>query len=295
MKQAYSTVKSNLWKVFKKQANVVDEKSFTEVCMIAYAGAMVELRKKHPYVDIGSRNHMIWDLDCFYYDMLSLFLWKYRKMKHYFLDEGVADFCITSVKDLSGEYAKELPDCDDVLPPRISPDDFFSKNEKGLVSGGFCIHFPSNEKQRSVVVVPKCVIPCNSDYRLYYDFCATDGVDSCLMQKANKQADIDNEADGNPDLPKLICGLSLYMSAFPEYIQTADDIKHIKRYKGASFTLSRSSVMVDEIKNSLSPHFRRGHFRLLSSDRYKNKKGQVVFIKGCFVRGKAYSVKKEKK
>lgn len=38
------------------------------------------------------------------------------------------------------------------------------------------------------------------------------------------------------------------------------------------------------------PHFRKGHFRLLQSDYFTNKKGQVVFVAETMVKGKAKTV-----
>ena len=40
----------------------------------------------------------------------------------------------------------------------------------------------------------------------------------------------------------------------------------------------------------VSPHLRRGHFRMLSSDYFKNKQGQIVFVKSSFVKGNAKTV-----
>lgn len=45
-------------------------------------------------------------------------------------------------------------------------------------------------------------------------------------------------------------------------------------------------------ENEKSPHFRRGHFRYLNSDYYKNKKGEVIFVKPSFINGKALTIKK---
>jgi hypothetical protein len=50
---------------------------------------------------------------------------------------------------------------------------------------------------------------------------------------------------------------------------------------------------IKDIKNSPTskiPHFRKGHFRLLQSDYFANKKGQIIFVAETMVKGKAYTV-----
>jgi len=57
--------------------------------------------------------------------------------------------------------------------------------------------------------------------------------------------------------------------------------------------VSTSSNVIDVIDNDariVTPHFRSGYFRHLSSDFYKNKKGQIIFIHETFVKGTAQTV-----
>lgn len=44
------------------------------------------------------------------------------------------------------------------------------------------------------------------------------------------------------------------------------------------------------VHGTVTPHYRIGHFRLLSSERYVNKQGQTVFVRPCFVKGVAETV-----
>jgi hypothetical protein len=54
--------------------------------------------------------------------------------------------------------------------------------------------------------------------------------------------------------------------------------------------------IADKIKDvesspiSKIPHFRKGHFRVLQSDYYTNKKGEIIFIAETMVKGKAKTV-----
>lgn len=92
---------------------------------------------------------------------------------------------------------------------------------------------------------------------------------------------------------KLILNLIFYMSAFPEKIldRPPDEVCD-KLNKNNSKTISLSKEIADYIHENrdVSPHLRRGHFRMLSSDYFKNKQGQIVFVKSSFVKGNAKTV-----
>lgn len=73
------------------------------------------------------------------------------------------------------------------------------------------------------------------------------------------------------------------MSSFPNCI--ADGVpkdlleKHIpKNNKNLTFGISNKIKDTENYSLSKSPHFRRGHFKLLDSDYFTNKKGQLIFI-----------------
>ena len=48
--------------------------------------------------------------------------------------------------------------------------------------------------------------------------------------------------------------------------------------------------MEDVHKGAKRPHMRRGYFKCLSSDFYKNKRGQIIFIRETMVKGKSKTV-----
>ena len=64
----------------------------------------------------------------------------------------------------------------------------------------------------------------------------------------------------------------------------------LRHYKGEQRQIGRSPVMEHEEKQARSPHWRRGHFRVLQSEKYTHKRGQTVFVKGTFVRGTAFDI-----
>lgn len=89
---------------------------------------------------------------------------------------------------------------------------------------------------------------------------------------------------------KLIVGLGMYLSCFPDQTKPGipDDLKHANYYQGQKRTIGISEEVV--MRDGPTPHYRVGHFRMLQSDRYTNKRGQAIFVHGCFVKGKAETV-----
>jgi len=86
---------------------------------------------------------------------------------------------------------------------------------------------------------------------------------------------------------RLHMGLSLYLEAFDDALQdvTPSEVKHLNHHTGRCVRLREFDVVREDNHNAKSAHFRRGHFRRLDHDRYKKKR--VVFVKGCFVKGRA--------
>ncbi len=90
---------------------------------------------------------------------------------------------------------------------------------------------------------------------------------------------------------RLICGLGMYLSCFPEMLADGppDDIKHPSHHQYKSIKTIGISPKVREA-GDVTPHFRRGHFRVLSSEKFTKKRFQAVFVKHCFVKGEAVTV-----
>lgn len=89
----------------------------------------------------------------------------------------------------------------------------------------------------------------------------------------------------------LVLGVGLYVKCFPQALKEGfpDFAKHPAHYKGEKCA-SVSSVPEIIERSGPVPHFRHGHFRVLSSARYTNKRYQVVFVSETFVKGKVKTV-----
>jgi len=227
-------------------------------------------------------------------ELYAEFLWESRKMDHYFLDSGMAEFLISSIKVIHPDYCKAFPDCDPVqLPPITS-----TWAVKGLVCydddtifGGFAIHFPQREQRRSIIVIPGFMTRSRDRFRTAYvnKFAIVDGRD--VLLESNKVFGSGDYDESQTQILKLVMGLSLYLDAFPDYCkEIRGNFYGIKESHGTKKIVS-SNIEADEFsERKHSPHWRRGHFRLLTSDRFKKKQGMTIFVKGSFVSGKAFLV-----
>jgi len=278
MKQAYSTYSTNCWPMFKQ---AFPKKTEIDFCRFASRIWLNACRNAPQFTD-----SMQWDRDSLYVDMETEFLWRFRKITHYFLSPGVADFCVSSVKEFSEEYSKRLPVCDPVDGPSgldfpfVAPLSYFYIGAKDKIQGGFAVHFPVKERIRSVMVIPDAYIPVppnglsnnatGQGGMLRYYFVANDGDDTLLMQQNSDFKEFGSD-DGTLWLGKMVFGLSLYMDAFPDSVVKADaeNIHQIKHYEGCRHVVNRNEIVDEEHRHSVSPHWRRGHFRL-RHDLYTN-------------------------
>lgn len=92
---------------------------------------------------------------------------------------------------------------------------------------------------------------------------------------------------------RIICNLMLYMLAFPECIKQSPPpiLKELRN--GYNQTCVESSDKIKDcygLKKNVSPHFRRGHIRILKHEKYKHKQFSAVYVKPTMVRGKAETI-----
>lgn len=93
---------------------------------------------------------------------------------------------------------------------------------------------------------------------------------------------------------RLALNTIAYMNCFPDCVAhgVPKDIleKHVGK-ANRNITLYLSDKIKDENSSaSKIPHFRKGHFRVLHSDYFANKKGQIIFVSETMVKGKAKTV-----
>jgi len=93
---------------------------------------------------------------------------------------------------------------------------------------------------------------------------------------------------------RLLSSIGMYLSCFPEMLKDGppDDVKHPSHHQYPEIkTIGVSpEVRIHSEHGEVTPHFRRGHFRVLRSDQFTKKRFQVVFVRQCFVKGEALTV-----
>lgn len=187
---------------------------------------------------------------------------------HYFVDSGVCAFAKNAVKDGADH----------------------TRDESFFVDLPIVVHFPATENSSSWFVGP----PTQEKY-----ICTVTGNDHTFMFSRTSEGKVHSYDGGNTSDPqsaldemwRLLNGLSLYIQAFPECV-TEMQTEPMPWLQGPRRMIGRHAIIDEEESRSVSPHFRRGHFRVLQHERFYNR-GKVVFIKGTFVKGRAYHVEAE--
>jgi hypothetical protein len=222
----------------------------------------------------------------------AMLIAKYGKCNHFFVEHGVAEFCENSTKTISSDYFGAIPSVELVKRPNGWPyqPPIPTPEFSDVIGGGFFFHFPVIERRKSLMVMPLSVITVDNE-RMRLNCAVFDGtsvipLDSALSVGAE---------DLRPDLfmiGRLVFGLSLYMDAFPDAVigASSDDIIQPGHYTGGRKIIGRTEVVGEDERHSVSPHWRRGHFRMLNSERFVKKQGMTVFVKGTFVKGRAFDV-----
>ena len=82
---------------------------------------------------------------------------------------------------------------------------------------------------------------------------------------------------------KICLNFLMYISAFPEMLVNESPSIAMIRPQGASKTLKETCGISNYLKDDVSPHFRRGHFRVLRHERFGENKMKSVYVKPCFV------------
>ena len=155
----------------------------------------------------------------------------------------------------------------------------------------FIVHVP--EKERSLFIF------ATSGFGIH-TVIITDGHLMAILKITDKveisgRCYIDGIGGGNDEyteyeLKNFCVNLFMYMKCFPDCIKDAppDVTCNYKKSKQRSFVLGAHEDVVD--RSGVTPHFRSGYFKTLSSAFYKKKRGQVVFVHSTFVKGKAVTV-----
>lgn len=264
------------------------ELKFAEVCELLIRGGINAWRTRDEIAQIPN-----------FVSYASSWYFKRNQSIHLFLPNGMAEFLASAARDISGAFYDEgALDGVSMMAAGINSWRNYDLFELGWPV--IFIHFPVsdaikhtledgqilNENNGSMAVIVR-----SKEMKAHLRHIDTETFRAGISAGFNDIAHItwyDDEYYGDGSVVKLLHGLSLYLRAFPDSLVefSAGD----KQYKwGKTMTIEKPSDVSDDIHNGVSPHYRRGHFRVLSGERFKNR-GSVVFVKGCFVNGRAYKV-----
>ncbi len=216
-----------------------------------------------------------------------LHVWFEQKELYDFLQNDVALKELESIKrylNVNGDHLTET----DKYDPSIS---------YNYVRYDIALHVPYLEEGYAFSF---CLMPDNTIAIFFAD---DDGVGQIHESQYNiAQSRKDEEAEAVELSFRFAVNLLAYMECFPECIHegvpsTNNDT--IYQFKGRNVRLGTSEkVIAEEQKGTKRPHMRKGYFKCLSSDFYKNKRGQIIFVHETMVKSKSKTVdlsKDEKK
>ena len=214
----------------------------------------------------------------------------YGKVLHlYFMDKELRDF-FSSV---------ELIDYEDLKAYIIEHGNFYpiidynGIEQPAIIDFPFCIHIPYEKHGYAFncqLVNGRFHLVAEKDFGIMlnekqYNF---------LKEKQEKA---NGKALKELKLYKLAFNTIAYINCFKEYVKDGPpDLNINYQNKTNTRIIEISKELHEDIKDFLknpsirSPHFRRGHIMYLKSERYTNKRGELVWRKTCMVKGKAKTV-----
>lgn len=91
---------------------------------------------------------------------------------------------------------------------------------------------------------------------------------------------------------RLLFGLAVYLNCFPAAVRDGfpEFAKHQTHYKGQRCAVIDAVAEIIE-REGPTPHFRKGHPRILRSERFTKKRWQVVWVGETFIKGKVKTVR----
>lgn len=209
----------------------------------------------------------------------------------FFLDRALRDFLWTTpLSDLDGlrDYLYHHGKKKDIL--------YFKTKEKAkciIYTFGLHIPFEKNGYAFSLSLFE------DSTIELYFSHGENNGrLNDKFYSDLNKKRDSKSIQLSN--MFRLAINTIAYLKCFPECVaEGVPEItnKHTELYSKKNVTFGITDKIIDtkDSPNSKIPHFRKGHFRMLRSDYFTNKKGQLIYIHDTMIKGKAKTISKSER
>lgn len=167
---------------------------------------------------------------------------------------------------------------------------------------GLAIHLPS--RKESVVVncvtadslaeqnVPKYFVGASPDHMVTVAISRGENISYAPFKRDGRWPESVTRENVNKEAWSIVLNLMLYMDAFPECVTDGPPDIVMGSTEGATQQVVRASAPIREVyeRSRTMPHMRRGHFRVLKSERFTHKRFKAVFVKPAMVRGSASTV-----
>ena len=224
-------------------------------------------------------------LDLWYLDANKKFTHIYFKNKE--LRNFLAEMKLSNLEETieflyeSGESFKYTPSYDGIHP--------LGKSENIQVVS-FGIHIPYEKEDKGYAF--QLLFNERKELDLIWAVGKNEGWCSAENYKNNLKSS-DEHSDFFTYIFRLAINTIAYMKAFPECV--TEGVPKTE-FEECGYILEVSEKVLEntniDSNKMISPHFRKGYWKLLKSDFYTHKKGQLVFVSETMVNGIAKTVEK---
>lgn len=204
-----------------------------------------------------------------------------HELTHVYLrDENLIDFFkAVDIRDLEGLKTYIKDNGESVV---LNRDDELENLTTGI-NFGICLHIP---RMSQGYVFAYSLYDITNELRIFVNH----GMDQYHISSneiEDKKSIVYTDEEINL-ITRLAINLISYIYCFPDCL--VDGAPHDVKTENNHYLNTSEKVLDVTVKAEAGlviPHFRRGYFKHLTSDFYKNKKGQIVFVHETIVNGTA--------
>lgn len=270
----YSVPLHSMWERFHdwtKRMNNQDGDSFYETL---YQQVITKSAKEYQQGNILELN--FWYKD---YKGEFLHVWFEQKELYDFLRNDVPLKDLTSIKHYLAANGNHLK-AKDLYDPSI---------EYNHVRHDIALHVPYPDESYAFSF---CLMPDNTIAIFFVDDTIAGQIHENEYNIARSRNDKDSIVVEH--IFRLAVNLLAYMECFPECVRDGvptTNNETIYHFKGKNVKIGISEKLIEDgQKGAKRPHMRKGYFKCLTSDFYKNKRGQIIFVRETMVKGKSKTV-----